>query len=56
MRKSYERDYGRRELAVYRVGFDGSVSPGLREQIERRLAGFGIRVTDTCPHFVLTPR
>jgi len=54
MRSDYERDYGRHELAFYRVGFDGSVSWELRTAIARRLEGFGIAVTDEEPHYVLS--
>ncbi|MHC4788922.1 MAG: 4-phosphoerythronate dehydrogenase [Planctomycetota bacterium] len=55
MRRDYARDYGRHELAVYRVGFDGSVEPALRAEIERRLDGFGIETVQGEPHYVLRP-
>ena len=44
MRKNYERDYARRELASYTVRFDRGVPGNLRAAIEVRLAGFGTRV------------
>lgn len=53
MRRDYERDYARHELAFYRVGFDESVQPGLRAAVARKLDGFGIEVTDREPHYVL---
>ena len=54
MRRNYERDHGRHELALYRVGFDDSVGSGLRAEIGRRAAGFGIQVADRDPHYVLS--
>jgi erythronate-4-phosphate dehydrogenase len=56
MRKNYERDYGRRELASYRIAFEDSVSTELRGSIERRLRGFGMYVTNERPHYVLGAR
>jgi hypothetical protein len=56
MRKDYERDCGRRELASYNVSFGGAMDPDLRPAIEGRLAGFGIQVTERDPHYVLRPR
>jgi erythronate-4-phosphate dehydrogenase len=55
MRRDYERDYGRHELAVYRVGLAASVGHGLRREVARRLHGFGVTVTDESPHYVLAP-
>ncbi len=52
MRKNYERDYARHELACYRVGFGASMDEGLREAIERRLAGLGMQVVEAGAHFV----
>jgi erythronate-4-phosphate dehydrogenase len=54
MRRNYERDYGRHELAFYRVGFSDSVAPDLQEEISRRLRGFGMEVPAREPHYVLT--
>lgn len=54
MRSNYERDYGRHELAFYRVGFSASVTPDLQEEISRRLRGFGMEVPARDPHYVLT--
>jgi len=53
MRKNYERDCGRRELASYTVGFDESVAAGLRSAVVRRADGFGMAVADAAPHYVL---
>ncbi len=55
MRRDYERDYARHELAVYRVGIAASVGAGLRREIARRLKGFGVTVSDESPHYVLAP-
>jgi erythronate-4-phosphate dehydrogenase len=54
MRKDYESHYGRHELACYAVGFAPSVSGDQRREIARRVAGFGMTVTDVEPNFVLT--
>jgi hypothetical protein len=54
MRRDYERDYARHELAFYRVGFDESVPPELRAAVARRLEGFGIEVMDRELHYVLS--
>jgi erythronate-4-phosphate dehydrogenase len=56
MRKDYERDCGRRELASYNVSFGGAMDPDLRPAIGERLAGFGIQVSERDPHYVLRPR
>ncbi len=56
MRRNYEKDYGRHELSVYRVGFHRSVPAKLCAEIGRRLAGFGIRVVDQDANYVLVVR
>lgn len=55
MRRNYERDYARHELALYQVGFYDSVDDGLRAAILRRLAGFGMCAAER-PHYVLAAR
>jgi erythronate-4-phosphate dehydrogenase len=50
------REHDRHELAVYRVGFGGSVAGPLRERIGRRLEGFGVQVAGQGAHYVLRPR
>jgi len=56
MRRDFERDYGRHELSVYRVGFDDSVGPELRAGIETRLRGSGCRITEDAPNYILRAR
>jgi erythronate-4-phosphate dehydrogenase len=56
MRRDYDKDCGRHELAVYRVAIDAAVEAGLREQIARRLRGFGIAAVESDAHFVLVQR
>jgi erythronate-4-phosphate dehydrogenase len=56
MRRDYESEYARHELACYRVGCDDTVGPELRAEIEKRLAGFGIVITEDSPDYVLTLR
>ena len=53
MRKNYEHDYGRHELAAYRVGFHSSVPSDVRERVRRRLAGFGTQTVEQDAHYVL---
>jgi len=55
MRKDYERDYARHELAAYTVGFSANVAPQLRGEVERRLQGFGVRTAGEDANFILTP-
>lgn len=56
MRKDYDVDYGRHELGVYRVGFDDSVGAELRRKVEMRLRGFGCRIVDEGPNYILRVR
>jgi hypothetical protein len=53
MRKNYERDHERHELAWYRIGFDAGIEPPLRGLIARRLAAFGCRLGDAGANYVL---
>ncbi len=55
MRRNYARDYGRHELAMYRVGVAGQPSEALRRAVARRLEGFGTALTDGKAHYVLEP-
>jgi erythronate-4-phosphate dehydrogenase len=55
MRRNYERDCGRHELAWYRVGSAETVDGGLGSAVSGRLAGFGVATCEEGANFVLTP-
>jgi erythronate-4-phosphate dehydrogenase len=55
MRRDYEKDHARHELAWYRVAPADSIDPALRALIERRLAAFGCRIGGARPNYVLAP-
>jgi len=54
-RKEYSRA-GRHELSAYRVMLNGAIPSELAHKIAARLSGFGVRLSDEAPHFILRPR